>query len=134
MSVYQNLFIGPFAEFLVPEGKTEGLPPEDEGGDRLFYEKLLCNVGLGAPETTVRGKKRYHRFCYMPHADKPEAHGRPMYFGGQPAYPAIQDLLKVDRQAEVDRFAKAFAKELKALAEKFGGKPRLSWGLVCWPS
>src|SRR5579883_338825 len=133
MSVWQNLFVGPFAEWLVPEGKTEGLPPRDNDGVRLFADKLLCNLSMGEPpETITRGRKSYHRYCFMPHAKEPERHGREMYFAGQPAYPTTQELLAVDRQAEVDWLAKKYAKELEALAKKFGGKPRLSWGLICW--
>jgi hypothetical protein len=134
VSIWQNLFIGPFAEWLVPEGKAKGLPPRDEDGELLFSEKLAWDSALGEFETVVRHKKRYRRFCCMPRDLKPESHGREVLFGGQPAYPGNQDLLDVDRQGEIDWFAKAFARELKVLAEKFGGEPTFHWGLVCWPS
>jgi hypothetical protein len=134
MSVCQNLFVGPFAEWLVPEGETRGFPPRNKSGDRLFGNKLSCNVGLGEPETMVMGKKRYHRYCYVPYKNQRNRKGRPMSFGGQPAWPEIQDLLDIDRQAELDQFAKRFSKELKLLAQKFGAEPKLRWGLVCWAS
>jgi len=131
MGVYQNLFVGPYAEWLIPEGKNHGLPPSGKDGERLFQERLMCYVEEPGQAFKV-GPQDHYRYCYMP--DAPNDPGREVYFGGKPAWPPVLDLTKLDRQKEIDWFATAFAEEFKTLAQYFGGPPSLRWGIVCWLS
>ncbi len=130
MSFTQHLFVGPFAEWLVPEGNAQGLPPTDEDGEPLFAGRLRCNAQPGEPPDVVKvGRKRYHHFCYVPARMPPK---RATYFEGEPALPGVLDVTEVDRQAKIDWFASKFEGELRALEEFYRAKPTFRWGLVCW--
>ena len=126
MGVVQNVFIGPYAEFAVPAGRRAEFPPEDEGGDFLFWEDLHCNLGMGDR----------HEDCYRftPTGDGPEGQARPMYAWGKGVCLKDQDLTDLDRESEMAWLTSAYAEPLGVLAERFGTPPRIRWGVVFWLS
>jgi hypothetical protein len=53
--------------------------------------------------------------------------------GYDPLSPVV-DATELDRQAEMDWFARAYSAELGALASHFGTAPGIRWGLVSKPT
>jgi hypothetical protein len=132
MSVYSNLFVGPYAEWLVRTSKR--LPPFlNSPLDQSLIEGMKLYWPDELPDVR-RGGVRYHRYVFMPREARPEMPSRPLYFSGKggPDNIGIQDLTEVDTRGEIDWFLRAFREELQALAEHFGGPPSLRWGLVHW--
>lgn len=133
---YQNLYVGPYAQWLVPVEATEG-PPGSELPEVDFGHELMCNLTPARyPAMVRRGRKDYVPLCFMPPSERGQkvgVSGREMYFLLPAAWPPAQDLLAVDRQAEIEWFKTACAKALAALTEHYGEPPQFGWGVVCWP-
>jgi hypothetical protein len=127
MSVYQNLYVGPYAEWLVQAGEDDYDLLEE-----LVHPALRSNTGQdGIPEVRVKGVY-YRRHCFIPRVKRLKKPQRCMDF--DETVVAVEDWNEVDRQAEIDWFAKAFEKELNALASHYGREPHLRWGMVAWLS
>ena len=120
MSVINNIHIGPYAEFSVPPGRAEDFPPKEEGGEFLCWETLRCNFMF----------RREDCYRYTPTGDGPEGRTREMFTWQ--AGPSDQDLTGLDRQAEMDWLASAYAEPLRLLSEEFGSPPRIRWGVLSW--
>ena len=123
MSVVHSVFLGPYAEFPVPPGRKEDFPPMEESGEFLGWEDLHCNIGVG----------HRHEDCYRytPARDK-QAGRRMFWWGERGALLDDQDLTDLDRQAEMDRFAREYHAPLQLLEAQYGKPPRIRWGLVFW--
>jgi hypothetical protein len=126
MGIVHNLFIGPYAEFLVPAGQAEQFPPEDEDGNLLCWESLMCDLGMS---------RRTDCYRYMPDGTGTKQPARTMYAGDKhgACFPS-QDLSDVDRQGEMAWFAQQYANELRVLKERYAASPTIRWGIVCWYS
>jgi hypothetical protein len=138
---WQYLYVGPYAEWLVPDNKRSRAFGSSEVRDRL-RDVLAWNFGVRGKLRGLRygvgvgkqAKKRASlcRHCFVPKVERPGAPDRLLFaFGAAPVMDVL-DLGAVDRAAEVAWFGEAFAEELRALAEYFGAAPTLHWGLVHW--
>jgi hypothetical protein len=126
MGVYQNVFLGPYAEFPVPLDRSDELPPEDKDGELLCSRDLMCNWGY----------EDRHEDCYRytPRRSGRKGPKRTMFFCDKGVCLEDQDLTDLDRQAEMDWFTAAYAKPLRVLTKQFGVPPRVRWGFVFWLS
>lgn len=130
MGVFQNLYVGPYARWLV-EGRVDDEALRDLLGG--IDHALATNAwGLAGqpPEVRLNGTP-YRCYCFMPDADRPGQPGRELWFGG--ALHRVEDWTDLGWKREVDWFAHAFARELGRLAEFFGSPASLRWGMVAWP-
>jgi hypothetical protein len=130
MSIYRNLFVGPYARWLVSV-------PVDGNALRQILDagQALCtnawSLSGQPPEVTVGGSEQL-AYCFMPDVDRPGRPEREMWLGA--SLEAVEDWSEVGRKEEMDWFAQAFADELRALADFFGQPPEVRWGLVAWPT
>jgi hypothetical protein len=125
MSMWQNLFLGPYAAFSITRGHADALP-EDENGELLGCRSFYCH-----------GLESKRRAYYMPRGadgEPPKPAPREMYFGGQPGWPWRPDLVGIKPRAEVNWFVRAYKTELAEVVAAFGSKPVLGWGLLSWYS
>ena len=123
MSLWQNLYLGPFAAFAVHPAATERLP-EDEGGERLGWRSFHSHASDG-------------RAYYMPRGaagESPKPASREMYFGGQPGWPWEPGLAEVVPDDEMAWFAREYAAELAEIGAALGSSPEFGWGLLSWYS
>jgi hypothetical protein len=138
MSRDNYLYIGPYAEWLVP---TE---PElfTEGVDSVFPEvpyggPLEWNPDINGTLTVEMDGKWFHRCCCMPAEERAGRPEREMRFawhcieGEVPPFVATE-WGAVDRQAELAWFRTAFADELRQWAKQIGSEPTFHWGAVHW--
>jgi hypothetical protein len=121
MSVEQNVYLGPYAEWLV---RVDEITDEFQ---ELAEGILQTNAGMDLPPVVKVKRKEYHRFCFMPG----ESRGREPHWSIHDG-DGIEDLRGIDMKAEIDWFATAFAVELGAVAEHLGRSPTLHWGIVGW--
>jgi hypothetical protein len=127
MGLVRSVYVGPFGRFVVPEGKPNAYPPRDDKGEFLFWDDLIFDKGLDWPRPPGSV------YCFMPEIDmRPAYPDRELHFSG--SFIDGVDLTCVDRAAEVEWFAAAYASELNVLARYFGGDPSLHWGIVAWTS
>ncbi len=134
MGVQHNVFVGPFAEFLV---RPEAPPPHvsDVAEGKLLAAWGFSRAwGLSDPPTVAIDGVLYRRYCFVPRDRRPGQPQRPMDYSELGEGSGVEDLRGVDAHAEMDWLARAFREELRAL-EKFCGCPaRLGWGVVAWLS
>ena len=158
-----NLFIGPYVEFLTA-GKYPDCPQDlTEEWDRLLddHERLEWNFNRGNPPTVAVGGRSVWSWCAVPIAERNHPPRWPMFlylehwFNGdffsfdllQSASETEPGLLtmhlsaegvpaieKVAPQVELDWFASAYAEELHQLGRIFDQTPRLRWGVLAWQS
>jgi hypothetical protein len=132
---HHYLFLGPYAEWLVPERKHRPgfretpLAETLLGGWVLYLQHFLGDI----PQVK-RGRTLYYRYTFMPQQERPNQPKRRMCFSPDDYWPEAEDLTEIDRQAEMNWFAKEFGEELRTLATHFGGPPAIRWGLVGWSS
>jgi hypothetical protein len=126
VSVYGHYFIGPYAFWLVPEGKKQKPPCDEE----ILYQQHY----LGDFPRVKQGGRTFERHCYMPRQPRPGQPREKMWTGGDGPGTEDRDLTEVSPRAEIEWFASAFEPELRALAKYYGGPPTLRWGLVSWIS
>jgi hypothetical protein len=123
MSMWQNLYLGPYVVLTLTPATSDRLP-KDEDGELLGWRSFYC-------------RESEDRAYYVPRGadgESPKPAPRQMYFGGQPGWPWEPNLIGVEPRAEVDWFVRAYAAELAELAEAFGSKPVFGWGLLSWYS
>jgi hypothetical protein len=123
MSSSQDVYIGPYAEWLVAGSEPQPVP-------RDLLGALCCNFGRSEPLEMDSGGGEFFRCCFMPDEDRPGQPSREMYFSGGTT--AAEDLTGVGVQKETEWFARAFANELRALASHYGTPAALRWGVVTW--
>lgn len=125
MSVWQNLFLGPYAAFdVAPEIAAH--PPEEDSGELLGRRVLYCH-----------GSETESRLYYMPRGpdgEIPRSASRRMYFSGQPAWPWVPDFSTIDPAAEVTWFQREYAADLAEIGAVLGVRPEFGWGLLAWAS
>jgi hypothetical protein len=122
MSVFQNLYLGPYAAFAAPPGTAR--LPEDEGGDRLGWQSFYSHLSDGWAYYMPRGAA----------GEAPKPAPRKMYFGGQPGWPWEPDLVGVVPADEMAWFAREYAAELAEVGAALGASPAFGWGLLSWYS
>lgn len=136
MSTWNSVFIGPYAEWKISEANKPNPPFYDtELFDTLISDEgplLWRNWLLDVHSLEIDGTTCYP-YHFMP-SSKHERCGKPvreMFFWGQGMIDlGILDLTDVDRQVEMNWFAKEFAKELQQLADYFGSPPVFRWGAL----
>jgi len=126
VSMYSEYFAGPYAFWLVPEGKKRKPPWKDE--DEILHQQHY----LGSFPTVEQGGKRFERHCYMPRQPRPGQPREEMWAGSDGPGTEDRDLTDVSPRDEIEWFAAAFEPELRALAKYYGGPPTRRWGLVSW--
>lgn len=131
MGVAHYVYIGPYAVWEVPAGRATEFPPlDEETGDDLCEDRLVCNYNSEVPHVADRGGVETHLFCYIAQEFRPPS-GRELFIWGQPhAWLGLHDLTRVDRRAEMRWLRAEFAAELRALAARFGSRPAIRWGLM----
>jgi hypothetical protein len=129
------LYIGPYAEWVVPEEHDEEwTADEDATWEKLLDAgQLVWNIGNDWLHVERDGK-RFLRYCAMPQEVR-AGPDRSMHFkwdhSGEPEEMAT-DWTKLDQQAEIQWFHQAFRAELKEAAALIGEPPAMRWGLVHW--
>jgi hypothetical protein len=128
MGVDHNVYLGPYAECLVRSEDPAPYVDDVAKGKLLETWGFRRAWGVSEPPTVAVDGIVYQRYCFVQGASRPGEPEREMDYSGS----GIEDLRAVNTQAEIDWFARAFRKELRAL-EKFCGRPaRLGWGVVAW--
>jgi hypothetical protein len=121
------LFTGPYVEWPVADAMTGWpewyLEPRDE--ETLY----LVNM-TGKPQSAaVNGRFSSYVHRYLPLADRPGRPGRQLQWDFLQMN-EVNNLSEVKPAAEMKWFAKAFAPELRRLAEYYGHEGLLRWGIV----
>ena len=143
------IFVGPYAEWLVPqqarfpEAGQADLESEDRDSsqpDLLEDGRLFWNISyLSAdPPRVEQGGQTLYQYCCGPLEPRPGAGRSPMLFRFGERFDdashlefAVVDLLQDDRKAEVRWFREAFSDELGFLESRvFGAPPQFGWGLI----
>jgi hypothetical protein len=131
------LFVGPYAEWLVPPELWDlrFISPQPGRGRRALVWNQDTNDNYNL--TVVVKRERFYRYCAMPCKKRAGHPKREMlllwYFTMRDCPPFLaEDWSEIDRQAEVEWFRSAFAEELQQSAEQIGSEPSFRWGLVHW--
>src|SRR5437879_246721 len=112
MGMYNNLFVGPYAQWEVP-AKHQAHTPGDTLDWVLVEQGVFHQQSYGGElPGRIRRKREFFYHTLMPAEKRPEGPEREMYFSGQ-GYLGVGtlDLTEVNRQAEIDWFAQAFEGE-----------------------
>src|SRR5262245_19471406 len=121
-----NVHIGPYAEYLVPEGGPEAPldygDPEDGTGNVRLWTHPKC-VGTATVEGIV-----HRRYCYWNGGWSPDSTADVVSETGV-EYGSI-DLSSVSPRFEMECFRKEHVIALEALTKHFGVKPEIRWGLM----
>jgi hypothetical protein len=151
-----SLYVGPYAEWLVPLERSFGPPPtsprspkvvlseEEKSWDRLLDGGLLgwpFNEGEDLPQVEVQGR-RFVRICAVPLQTRAGQPDRPLFLAGGTLGPPggwdprqmVNDLTTLDREVEIEWFRTAFAAELAEVVRLSGLEPSICWGLIYWRS
>ncbi len=131
MSLRLTVHVGPYAEFLVPEGQAVNHQRLEEAQEMAEF-----NHNLETQERVVVNGVVCERACYAPYFgkySKPELKPpRQMHWSGDVwvSDHGVQDLTEVSMADEIAWFARVHAVALKALEEGYGVAPRLRWGVL----
>jgi len=126
-----TVHVGPYVEFLVPEGHSVN-------HDLLEVALESCgfNHNLEFAETIVSDGVKHGRDCFAPYYSRnsPDNHKPPrsMHFSdnsGEKQVSAL-DLTRINVAEEIAWFERTYAAELKALAEGYGVPMHIRWGVM----
>ncbi len=150
MSRKMFLYIGPYAEWLVPLGRTfwptEPWPrPKVRSEEAKSWDRLLdggqldwaLSEGEECPQVQVQGQT-FGRVCAVPKEERSGRPDRPMLLIWSSTTPPggpgqmMTDWTTLDRQAEVEWFRATFAAELAEVVRLSKLEPAFRWGLVYW--
>ncbi len=129
MAVPQSVYIGPYAEWLVPPDEPGPKLDTLAAGQPLKGWGLARAWGRSFPLEVEIEEIVYQRHCFVADDERPGQPTRRMYLAEAGA---IEDLRGIDSQAEIEWFAQAFRKELQALEKYYKRPPRMGWGVVTW--
>jgi hypothetical protein len=135
MGMLFRVYLGPFAEWLVPQkGCRKAWERAQAIADRFRVgERGGLNFDPNCFEIVKVGNNRFLRGCWTayfpPGAAVPP---RPFHWSSPPEAneQGIVEFSGFDVKQEKRWFRETFAEQLKELAEVFGGEPTIKWGVV----
>jgi hypothetical protein len=148
MSGKTHVYVGPYAEWLVPGSLTVtwvDLDGRRHRGKRAevwtkeLHEivqagRLNLNLTNCTPQVRSRSKVKRYQVCAYPGVTPGGARGRPVASTDNDSANVI-DLTEVDREAEIDWFRRSFRTEVDALTTYFETPLRaIRWGYIAYYS
>jgi hypothetical protein len=122
-----SVYAGPFAMW--PESHA----PLDEHGGEMFADEFGWFYAAVVGPGSEPGAGPSRAVFYTPNQDKPRP-GGPVwvfsYTNEPPGEYVGADFRRVDREAEVEAFRRAYARELAEMAKAAGREPVLGWGVL----
>jgi hypothetical protein len=115
MGVYHNVYIGPYAEYLIRAG--DPIPSVEDVAKGKLLDKwgLGRGWGLDDPPTVEVDGISFQSCCYVPGCRRQGAPDRQTDYSDCGEGAGIQDLRVVDVEAEIAWLGSAFRKELRTL-------------------
>jgi hypothetical protein len=136
MSTIFSVYLGPFAEWLVPEAKYEKAREKwqalihefqaGEGGCLDFDQDSYMNE-------VVIGRKLFIRECWTAYLGLASTRSGPpprSFHWDATDDKGVWEFSGFDIEQEKRWFQEAFAQQLKQLAEAYGAEPTIKWGVV----
>jgi hypothetical protein len=136
MSMWHCLYIGPYAEWLVPAAKHQGGEWNRSTLDNLVEKGGLCyRANMGEIPTLQKGHSLFYHYTFRPRGERAgnestRPNRRMLFDGDGVAGFDMQDLTEVNSQEEINWFAESFREELRSLADHFGEPAALRWGVT----
>jgi hypothetical protein len=127
MSSFFGVFVGPYAEFLIPE---DGLDlPEGDKEEGVGRIDLWSDGPSNNPDRVDVDGKRFVRLRFWSEGSAPGTSGRVCGDAGIDGCGA-QRMSDVNPHAEIHWFKQTKAAALALLATHFGLEPEVHWGMV----
>src|SRR5262245_40141050 len=120
------VFVGPYAECLVPEAQDPGLPL-GPGGNEWLPALPRCNVGGSRTPIVEHDGRRFVQYCFWSGGSGDGTAFEASADGG--GYGA-HDLSGVRPADEVAWFKREYAAELAQMDRHFRVQPVVRWGVI----